>query len=270
MAADKDRDGRSGSAPARHANTGRVTSAGTPGAARGTVTPARTSDDAEIADFLGRVKAMTPAAGTGRRGRLVFAMDATMSREPTWDMALSLQADMFGAVKAVGGLDVQLVYFRGHDECRSSKWVSDPEALARLMTTVRCQGGRTQIGRVLQHIRNEAGRGTVNAAVYVGDCMEENIDELAHLAGEIGLLGVPVFLFQEGGNQRAQKAFREVARLTRGAYCRLAPGAAAQLRELLSAVAVYAAGGRAALEDLRDAGSGGGAQVLLQQLGKPA
>ena len=75
------------------------------------------------------------------RGRLVFAMDATMSRQPTWDMALALQADMFQAVKAVGGLDVQLVYFRGAGECRASRWVSDPDALAALMTRVTCAGG---------------------------------------------------------------------------------------------------------------------------------
>ena len=66
------------------------------------------------------------------RGRLIFAIDATASRQPTWDLALGLQADMFRAVKEVGGLDVQLVYFRGFGETRASKWVSDPEALARL------------------------------------------------------------------------------------------------------------------------------------------
>ena len=63
----------------------------------------------------------------------MFAMDATMSRAPTWDMALKLQGEMFAAVKEVGGLDVQLMYFRGLGECRASKWVSDPDALARLM-----------------------------------------------------------------------------------------------------------------------------------------
>ena len=98
------------------------------------------STSAEVADFLAKMKAMAPATAAGR-GRLVFAMDATMSRQPTWDMALALQADMFEAVKAVGGLDVQLVYFRGHGECRASKWVSDPSALKRLMTAVACQGG---------------------------------------------------------------------------------------------------------------------------------
>jgi hypothetical protein len=219
------------------------------------------TSDADIADFVRRMKALGPRTSTGS-GRLVFAMDATMSRQPTWDMALALQADMFRAVKAVGGLDVQLIYFRGSGECRASRWVSDPDALAALMTRVGCAGGFTQIGKVLSHARAEAAKKPVNALVYVGDCMEESIDDLCGRAGELALLGVPVFLFQEGADARAETAFREIARLTRGAWCRFDAGSAAQLRALLSAVAVYAAGGRKALQ----AFGGQGARALLQQL----
>jgi hypothetical protein len=186
------------------------------------------------------MRAMTTPTAAGR-GRLVFAMDATMSRQPTWDMALQLQADMFHEVKTVGGLDVQLVFFRGAGECQASKWVSDPDALARLMTTVHCAGGYTQIRKVLSHARKETEGKRVNAVVYVGDCMEEEIDDLCGRAGELALLGVPVFLFQEGHDP-------------------------VQLRELLSAVAVYAAGGRQALEKLAGAGRGAGAQKLLGQM----
>jgi hypothetical protein len=223
--------------------------------------PAPQSGDVAVADFVRRVKDLGAAAGSGR-GRLVFAMDATMSRQPTWDMALALQADMFKAVKAVGGLDVQLVYFRGAGECRASKWVSDPDALAALMTKVACAGGYTQIGKVLGHARAEAAKRPVSALVYVGDCMEEELDELCGKAGELGLMGVPVFLFQEGRDARAERAFREIAKLTKGAWCGFDAGSAAQLRELLSAVAVYAAGGRKALQALR----GSGARRLLEQL----
>jgi hypothetical protein len=191
-------------------------------------------------------------------------MDATMSRQPTWDLALGIQADMFRAVKAIGGLDVQLVYFRGAGECRASKWVSDPETLARLMSTVGCQGGYTQIGKVISHIRRETERRRVNAAVYVGDAMEENIDDLCGRAGELALLGVPLFLFQEGRDPATERAYRELARLTRGAWCRFDVGSAQQLRDLLSAVAVYAAGGRRALEDLGRQSRG--AQLLLAQM----
>jgi hypothetical protein len=208
---------------------------------------------------------MAPATTAGR-GRLVFAMDATMSRQPTWDLALALQSDMFRAVKSVGGLDVQLVYFRGAGECRASKWVADPDALARLMTTVDCRGGYTQIGKVLSHIRQETERRKISAFVYVGDCMEEDADEICGRAGEIALHGVPGFIFQERGDARAERTFREIARLTRGAYCRFNEGSAAELRELLMAVAVYAAGGRPALEKLSHRPEGQGARLLLEEM----
>ncbi len=227
--------------------------------------PDAPSSASDIDAFLNQVRTMQPSGKPGSRGRMIFAMDATMSRQPTWDLALGLQADMFHAVKAVGGLDVQLVYFRGFGECRSSKWVSDPDALARLMSKVTCRGGYTQIGKVLTHARRETDDHKVSALVYVGDCMEEDIDHLSALAGELSLLGLPVFLFQEGHEPTAEAAFREIARLTRGAYCRFDAGAADQLRELLAAVAVYAAGGQKALRDLsgKDAGS---ARLLLEQL----
>jgi len=230
-----------------------------------TLPEAAPSSDADVAAFVAKMKALGPATGEGR-GRLIFAMDATMSRAPTWDMALKLQGDMFRAVKEVGGLDVQLAYFRGLGECRASKWVSDPDALARLMTSVACQGGLTQIGKVLVHALDESGKRRVNALVYVGDCMEEDVDRLCAHAGKLALIGVPVFLFQEGDDANAARAFREIARLTKGAYCRFDRGSAKQLRDLLTAVAVYAAGGHKALLALGAERHGGGARLLLEQL----
>jgi hypothetical protein len=221
------------------------------------------SSRAEIDAFLASVRA-APAPGAGR---LIFAMDATMSRQPAWDMALKVQAEMFNAVKAIGGLDVKLVFFRGFDECRASRWVGDASALARLMTAVQCRGGYTQIRKVLKHTLAEAEKGKVSALVYVGDAMEENVDELSNLAGQLGLLSIPMFLFQEGYDAGVQAAFREMARLTRGAACRFGPGSASELRELLEAVAVYAAGGRAALQDF--AKGRAGPTLLLEQMSKP-
>lgn len=199
----------------------------TPPAGEGARQPARAGQaSAEVADFLAKLKALGPVTGAGR-GRLVFAMDATMSRRPTWDLALSLQGDMFAAVRDIGGLDVQLIYFRGLNECRASRWVGDPAALARLMATVECHGGLTQIGRVLTHVRSETAERRVSALVYVGDAMEEKVDELSAKAGELAVLGVPVFLFQEGHDAKASAAFAEIARLTRGAHCRFDAGSAA-------------------------------------------
>src|SRR5262249_19783499 len=161
--------------------------------------------------------------------RLVFALDATMSRQPTWDEACRLQADMFAETASIGGLDVQLIYYRGMSECRASRFASDARMLGSLMEKIDCRGGRTQIFRVLGHAKREAQAQKVQALVFVGDAMEESIDDLCAAAGELGLLGVPAFMFQEGDDPIAEQAFREIARLSRGAYCRFDPGAAHQL-----------------------------------------
>jgi hypothetical protein len=227
--------------------------------------PADTASRAEIDAFLAKVRALDRAAPQGRRGRLIFALDATMSRQPTWDTACRLQADMFLEAQAIGGLDVQLLYFRGLNECRSSRWVSEPAALAALMEKIDCRGGHTQLGKVLAHARAETEKARVQALVYVGDAMEEGIDDLCARAGELALRGVPAFMFQEGHDAVAERAFREIARLSRGAYCRFDSGAAHELRELLRAVAAYAAGGMKALDNL-SARRNAGAIRLLEQM----
>jgi hypothetical protein len=211
------------------------------------------------------VKSLAPAQTAGGRGRLIFALDATMSRQPTWDTACSLQADMFREAASVGGLDIQLVYFRGLGECGASQWVADSKRLAELMSRIDCRGGHTQIAKVLVHAKKEDEARKVQALVFVGDAMEESVDTLCALAGELGLRGMPVFMFQEGVDAVAENAYREIARLSRGAYCRFDAGAAHQLGELLRAVAAYAAGGMKALRDL-SARNDHGAQLLLAQM----
>jgi hypothetical protein len=233
-----------------------------PGAAHA---PAAPSPRAEIDAFIKRARAMAPPVGAGQRGRLIFALDATMSRQPTWDTACRLQGEMFRETGAIGGLDVQLLYFRGLDECRASRWVSDGAGLGDLMGRIQCQGGHTQIRKVLSHTRKESDRAKVQALVYVGDAMEEAIDDLAAAAGELGLRGIPAFVFQEGHDPVAEQAFREIVRLTRGAYCRFDLSAAGELSELLRAAAAYAAGGVKALTAL-SARRNAGAQKLLAQM----
>jgi hypothetical protein len=233
-------------------------------ATEGDVVPQSGTSTADaIAAFVAKARAMSPHA-SGARGRLVFALDATMSRQPTWDMACALQADMFREAAAIGSLDIRLVYYRGLNECRASGWISDSGKLATLMSRIDCRGGNTQIGKVLGEARREAVDSGVRAMVFVGDAMEEQLDALCAKAGELGMLKVPVFMFQEGHDPVAEQAFREIARLTGGAWCRFDPGAAAQLRELLRAAAAYAAGGREAL--LKLAQTMGGAAMLIGQM----
>jgi hypothetical protein len=222
-------------------------------------------NEIDISAFLEKVRSMPSPAKSGDRGKLIFAMDATMSRQATWDRAMSIQSEMFAETSRIGGLDVQLVFFRGFNECRASKWVSEPKALAKLMTTVDCRGGNTQIARALSHVREETKATKVNAVVYVGDAMEENIDKLCQIAGEIGLNGTPIFAFQEGDDLNAARAFKEMAKLSGGAYFKLNEQSASMLRELLAAVAVYAAGGKTALENHAKS-KGGHSGVLLSQL----
>jgi hypothetical protein len=144
--------------PATHKpkSAGEVSSAQKPEARKTSPLPeARPSAADDIAAFVAKARAMSPHRA-GAKGRLVFALDATMSRQPTWDMACALQADMFREAASLGSLDIRLVYYRGLNECRATGWISDSAQLAKLMSKIDCQGGNTQIGKVLSEARREA------------------------------------------------------------------------------------------------------------------
>ena len=215
----------------------------------------------EVDAFLAKVKAMPAARPASGRGRLIFALDATASREVTWDRACHLQGEMFETTDAIGGLEVQLVFYRGFRECKVSCWFAVAADFIAPCAASHASAARPQIGRVLAHAAKEARSGKVNALVFVGDAMEEKVDHLCRLAGELGLLGVPAFIFHEGEDEVARLAFRQIAKLSGGAYCAFDSGSAEQLRALLGAVAAYAAGGRAAL--LEYGKRKGGAALLL-------
>ena len=227
----------------------------------------RRSTQADVNTFLRKVAETPLTRKAGDRGRLIFALDATASRQPTWDRACELQAEMFSETAGLGGLDIQLCYYRGFGEFKATPWSAETRDLLRRMTRVACLGGLTQIGKVLEHTISETEKKRVNALVFVGDCMEEEVDRLAHLAGRLGILGVPAFIFQEGHEPGAEQAFRQIARLTNGAWCRFDASSARQLRDLLGAVAVYAAGGRKALTDF-SAKRGGICRQLTHQVTK--
>lgn len=209
--------------------------------------PTEPANEAEIAAFLDKVKHLP--RGGGPQGRLIFGLDATASRERSWDRACHIQAEMFRETAALGGLSMQLAYYRGFRELHASPWTSDSERLLQMMTGVHCLGGRTQIARLLRHAGRETRKQKVDAMIFVGDCVEDDVDDMCHVAGKLGVVGLPVFVFHEIGDPRARSAFQQVARLSGGVYCPFDASSAARLSELLRAVTVYAAGGRAALED---------------------
>lgn len=232
--------------------------------------PPASSDVDAFLDKVSSMPAKSRGAGGIAAGRLIFALDATASRQPAWDQAMSLQAEMFGAAGELGGLEIQLAFYRGHRECHASAWLDDPDRLLAMMQKVTCLAGRTQIGRLLSHAAAEARQTPVQALVFIGDAVEEDIDSLGELAGKLNILGLPVFIFQEGADPTATRAFEQIAKISGGAHCRFDASSAAELGALLSAVATYATAGRAGLEALAvtHAGTSSGASRLLEQLGK--
>lgn len=217
-------------------------------------TPAPRDD---VARFLADVRASKPPAQkSAEPNRILFALDATASREPTWDLAMNLHAELFeAAAKTPAGRDsadvaVQLVYYRGFNEFHVSPWSASSEDLLRRMTGVVCRGGLTQIQRVLNHALNESRKVRVKAAVLVGDACEEPHAAVTAAAGKLALFKVPFFVFQEGADPMVARVFRDIARITGGAHAPFAPGSAETLRTLFGAVARYAAHGRSGLQGL--------------------
>jgi hypothetical protein len=225
----------------------------------GQVSPA-----SDIDAFLQAVEKAPPRQPGTKRGRLIFAMDATASRQRTWDRAMALCTDMFTHTRGIGELDVQLAFYRGYDECRSSKWLNSADKLVAMMRKVSCMAGHTQIHRVLKHGLAECREEQVQALVFIGDCVEESIDRRGDLAGQSRVLGLPIFIFQEGYDMEASFAFKQIAKLSGGAHCRFDESSASQLGDLLNAVAAYAAGGKEALQRLEGQGSSQAGQLLEQ------
>ncbi len=203
------------------------------------------SKPTDVQAFLGKVAALPKSAGDAR---LVFALDATASRQSTWDAASQLQAEMFSSAQSLGGLNVQLCYFRGFAEFYKSEWQTSGQNLLKKMSGIQCQAGATKIELVLRHVIAENARARVKCVVYIGDAMEESQDILADLAGKLGMLNIPIFIFQERNESMAERCFKEMARLSGGAYAQFDTASASLLKELLQAVAVYAAGGLKALQ----------------------
>ncbi len=219
----------------------------------------------QIASFLEKV-AKTPVTVTPpSSGKLIFAMDATASREPTWQQARQLQSSMFDVATGLGGLSMQLCFFHGMASFITSPWLHDARQLKAQMERVHCLGGLTQIGRVLEHAIKESRQQRIHAVVFIGDCVEESPDSLSQLAGKLGVLNTPLFMFQEGQDSNAEMTFRQLARLSGGAYGCFDAGSARQLADLLGAVAAFASGGHEAMR-LYGRDRGGLAQLLTHQL----
>ncbi|MBL4608513.1 MAG: hypothetical protein JKY01_11895 [Pseudomonadales bacterium] len=230
---------------------------------------ANASNQANVTRFLAKVE-KNKAILTAKKGehgkpcRLIFAMDATASRQPMWDKACHLQVEMFNATVMQQNLRVQICYYRGYQEFSASHWLHNSEAVREKMCSVSCLGGHTQIYKVLEHALLEHKNHKVQAVVFVGDALEESIDDLCHLAGKAGILKIPVFIFQEGKDPRVRQGFQQIARLSGGAYAAFDVSSAKELGALLGAAAAYASGGKKALEQFSLQHSGKVKQLAQQ------
>ena len=214
------------------------------------------------------------AKKTGRTGvgRLLFVLDATASRGPTWDMARGLTGDMIREAASVGQLEMQLVFFSGGMDmprrCAVSEWVTDPVRFVQAMERVRCQSGYTQIAKALEHAVNETVRDRVSATVLIGDMCEaeggDNIDRMAQTAHRLGQLRTRALRLPRGQRPYRGSRLPQIAELSHGAFGRFDAGGAKQLGEMLRAAARFAVGGIGALEGHTDSGS----VLLLGQLRK--
>ena len=202
---------------------------------------------ATVKTFLESASKIPAPVDSDSQGKLIFGMDATASREPCWDMACQIQADMFSQTTIIGKLQIQLCYYHGYNEFYATDWSNNAVQLQQEMTSVVCKAGQTQIKRVMDHTAAQAKYHKINAMVFIGDCMEELIDGLLESAGQLALRGIPAFIFHEGYDSIAEKTFRQIAEITKGAYCRFDQSSAKQLSDLLNAVAVFAVGGISAL-----------------------
>lgn len=222
--------------------------------------PAPIASDGAVAAFLARA-ASVPALRAGPSpARLIFGVDATASRQPTWDHAAGVQAEMFAA--AGGRLAVSLAYFRGAGEFAATPYLSDGRSLAGRMSRVTCAAGHTQILRLLRHAESEAAS-RLRALVLIGDACEEAPGPILDAATRLGVRRVPAFVFQEGDDPTATPVFKEVARRTGGAWAPFDHRSPGALAALLRGAAAYASGGREALARLPGSGA------LLDRLPAP-
>ncbi|MGK0499064.1 MAG: hypothetical protein ACJAYG_000695 [Oceanicoccus sp.] len=224
------------------------------------------SNNLALSQFLGKAEQLPQRRSdiVSNPGRLIFALDATASRQASWAQARKIQSQLFIASSQLGGLQLQLCYYRGEIEFVASPWLQDSGKLLQKMNAVSCLGGFTQLRRLLDHCLKESHQQAVHAVVIIADAVEENVDTLCGKAGQLGLLGVPLFIFQDGHDSNARDCFKQMAKVSKGAYAQFDHSSAGQLADWLSAAATFASGGTQALQRLQSPA----AKQLLQQLSR--
>jgi hypothetical protein len=196
------------------------------------------------------------------RPRLVFAVDATASREPAWAAARQVTDAL---VKALPGeLDVALAIHGGSRVHTFTAFTNDARTLRDLAAGVGCHAGMT---RLLPILDASLKRQAVRVVIYVGDVFEESLPQGRQLADQMGAQGIKLIVLHDTADRSARRdaeVFWDLAKRTGGCVLPFDATASGRLRDLLSAVAVYAVGGEKLLRERRHALPG--AVALLEHL----
>lgn len=174
--------------------------------------------------------------------KLLFSMDATASREATWDIAQDLTQSMFDQIP--GGLKIALAYHGGGRLKEVSEFRSDVQYFKKKVSEVSCDPGTTALCEILDHAANERG---LSALIYIGDAYEEG--DYKALARELKLRKIPCFFFLEGQDPTAKRAFSEIAEITSGAVFPFDMASLEKAKARLDAIAAFAAGGMQLLKE---------------------
>jgi hypothetical protein len=181
------------------------------------------------------------------RPRLIFGFDATASREPAWAAARTVTDAL---VKALPGeLDVALAVHGGSMLHTFTGFTADPNALRDRAAGIRCIAGMTRMLPILSRALSNPG---VRVVIYIGDVFEESPARGQKLADAMGVQGIKLIVLHDTADWNARRdaeVFLDLARRTGGCVLPFDANAPARLRELLAAVAVYAVGGEAMLEE---------------------
>ena len=200
--------------------------------------------------------------GTPCRPRLVFAVDATASREPAWAAARQVTDAL---VKALPGeLDVALAVHGGSRVHTFTAFTSDASTLRDRAAGVACHAGMT---RLLPILATSLKQQSVRVVIYIGDVFEESLPQGRQLADAMGGRGTKLIVLHDTadpGARRDAEVFWDLAKRTGGCVLPFDAGASGKLRDILSAVAVYAVGGEKLLRERRHALPG--AVALLEHL----
>lgn len=192
--------------------------------------------------------------------KLLFSMDATASRQPSWDVAQKITLSMFDVIP--GGLKIALAYHSAGRLQTVTEFRDDAGYFKDQIAAVRCQAGNTALCEILDTACDTPG---LSSLIYIGDCFEERFETAVALAQRLKEKGVPCFIFQEGDDFRAADAFKAIAEITGGAVFPFEMDSLVRVREKLDAIAAYAAGGMKLLQAKR--ASLPGATELIALLG---